>query len=259
MLRNLVRSFRQRSKLSNKRIQFFDHDVFLVSYPKSGNTWLRFLLAHYAMGRSVSLKETNLLIPDIHYNSEDINDKLNPRIIKTHERYTHKYRRVIYIVRDGRDVAVSYFFHLKKFKRLPADIKFCDFLDEFIRGGYFSTSWGKHVDEWLDLADNLLLIRYEDMLSNSENVLREVVRFCKLELDETRILDSVAACTIKELRSKEVNEFDNVKELSTSDPKVFFFRKGVSGDWKNYLNTSDNNKFIAAFSKTMTRVGYLSN
>ena len=112
----------------------FANDVFLVSYPKSGNTWMRFLLANYINGGKVDLSLANRIIPDIHYNPQDIVESLNPRFIKTHNSYREEYKRVVYIVRDGRDVAVSYFFHLKKFKMLPPEIAFSNYLSSFIEG-----------------------------------------------------------------------------------------------------------------------------
>jgi estrone sulfotransferase len=237
-----------------------DSDVFLVSYPKSGNTWLRFLLANYIAGKQVDLSQSNRIIPDIHYNPEDIVATLNPRITKSHEPFTPRYRRVVYIVRDGRDVAVSYYFHLKKFNRLPADTGFSDYLDAFIEGKLDGLGrWDRHVDGWLDGAKDLLLVRYEDMLSDTAKVLGKAIQFCKLEFDEHKIKDSVSASSLTELRRIEIRQFREIKELSTSNPDAYFFRKGISGDWRNHFSASDEHKFHLAFTRTMDRVGYGDN
>ena len=238
----------------------FDNDVFLVSYPKSGNTWMRFLLANYISGGRVDLSQTDRLVPDIEYNPQDIIETLKPRIIKTHYPFTEKYKRVVYIVRDGRDVAVSYFHHLKKFRQLEADTSFSDYLGNFIEGkvGPFG-DWGAHVDGWLDGAKDMLLIRYEDMLAEAPKVLESVVRYCELKVDEKQIIDSVSACSLIELREIEKRQFNDIKVLSNSDPSAYFFRKGISGDWKNYFSVIDERKFLAAFSGAMSRVGYGGN
>jgi hypothetical protein len=258
-LKTLARKFVTQSEQSAKHVTpvFFDSDIFLVSYPKSGNTWMRFLLANYITGGKVDLSQSNRLIPDIHYNPQDIVETLNPRIIKTHNPFTEKYKRVIYIVRDGRDVAVSYFFHLKKFNRLPAETTFGEYLETFIEGKLDRLgSWGAHVDGWLAGANDLLLIRYEDMLSDTPKVLEKVIRYCGLEFDEQKIAQSVSACSLGELREIEKRQFNDIKELSTSDPSTYFFRKGISGDWENYFSEDDKKKFLATFSETMNRVGY---
>ncbi len=257
MLRNLIKEIKSRGVSQNSSPHFFDDDVFLVSYPKSGNTWLRFLLANYITGGRVDLLQSNLIIPDVHYNPQDITKTLNPRIIKSHEPFTPKYKRAVYILRDGRDVAVSYFFYLKKFNILPDNITFSDYLDSFIGGKLDSFGgWGEHVAGWLDGAESLLLIRYEDLHSNAANVLESVVRYCGLEYDEKKIIDSVSACSLSELRQIEIKQFNDIKILSTSDPATYFFRKGVVGEWRNHFNENDEEKFFSAFSKTMTSVKY---
>jgi hypothetical protein len=235
----------------------FDSDVFLVSYPKSGNTWMRFLLANYITGGRVDLSQSNRLIPDIHYNPQDIVETLKPRIIKTHYPYTAKFKRVVYIVRDGRDVAVSYFHHLKKFGQLAADSRFSNYLESFIKGtvGPFG-QWGAHVNGWLDGGKDVLFIRYEDMLADTPKALESVVRYCGLEFNEKKLIDSVTACSLSELRQIEKRQFSDIKTLSTSDPNAYFFRKGISGDWRNVFSDNDTEQFLAAFSVVMNRVGY---
>ena len=234
-----------------------DTDVYLVSYPKSGNTWMRFLLANYISGGRVDLLQTNRLVPDLGYNPQDIVETLNPRIIKSHHPFTAKYKRIIYIVRDGRDVAVSYFFHLKKYGQLAKDTNFSDYLDSFIKGQVGSYGqWGAHVNGWLDGAKDILLIRYEDMLADTPRALEGVVRYCGLDFDEKKLIDSVTACSLTELREIEKRQFNESDLLSTSDPSIHFFRKGVSGDWKNFFSENDEEEFLKTFAGTMSRVGY---
>ncbi len=92
-------------------------DVFLVSYPKSGNTWLRFLIAnalkvHYNVEQDVNFFNILDIIPSI---IGDGNLRLGgsfgrtdiPRIIKSHSAYNPYYYRVILLVRDPRDVMIS--------------------------------------------------------------------------------------------------------------------------------------------------------
>ena len=91
----------------------YGDDIFLVSYPKSGNTWLRFLLAYCLFdiepGR-VNFHNIENFIPDMYVNWPNRN-LARPRIIKSHEKFTKNYPRVIYLYRDGRDVMVSYYYH----------------------------------------------------------------------------------------------------------------------------------------------------
>ena len=106
---------------------FFD-DIFLVSYPKSGNTWVRFLLANLLKegDELIDFKSAIKYVPEIGIHNDELVNLKRPRIIKSHELYNAKYPKVVYIVRDPRDVYVSYFHYLKK--KLPIGLTFSAFL-----------------------------------------------------------------------------------------------------------------------------------
>ena len=116
--------------------------------------------------------------------------------------------------------------------------------------------WGEHVDGWLNGAKNILVIRYEDMLSDTVDVLEKTLRFCGLECDENKAFNAVTASSLSKLRKVEDKQFGEIKELSSSNSSIKSFRKGVSGEWKNYFDKNDREKFNAAFAMTMNRVGY---
>ena len=97
------------------------------------------------------------------------------------------------------------------------------------------------------------------MLTDPPSVLETVIRYYGLEFDKEKIIDSVSACSLDQLREIEKKQFNDIKELLTSDPATYFFRKGISGDWRNFFSEDDERKFLAAFSETMGRVGYGGN
>ena len=86
------------------------NDVFLASYPRSGNTLLRFPLAEAISGALCTFENVQRIVPEIgvHVYAYPLLPA-GGRLIKTHERYRRKYRRAIYIVRDVRDVLLSSF------------------------------------------------------------------------------------------------------------------------------------------------------
>src|SRR5437899_924402 len=81
-------------------------DVFLVSYGRSGNTWTRFLIGNLIHpDEPVTFANIERVIPDIYCNSQKkIMNLPRPRLIKSHECFEPRYKKVIYIVRDPRDV-----------------------------------------------------------------------------------------------------------------------------------------------------------
>ena len=92
-----------------RRVTVFPDDTFLVSYPKSGNTWVRFLLANLIHpNEKVSFSNINRLLPAPGVLSKRFLRTLpRPRILKSHEPFDARFKKVIYLVRDPRDVAVS--------------------------------------------------------------------------------------------------------------------------------------------------------
>jgi len=95
-------------------------DYLLVSYPKSGNTWVRFLLTSYLTNKPATFHDIAIIIPDDHMVSTYKNNNKRPSIVKTHKILLTeiKKKKIIYLIRDGRDVAVSYYHYLMKVRQI---------------------------------------------------------------------------------------------------------------------------------------------
>ena len=125
-----------RNKVKGRQIDVLKNDIFLVSYPKSGNTWLRFLIGN-VLFEDFNFKNMEELIPDIYVNNNSKLKKFtSPRILKSHEYFDPRYSKVIYIVRDPRSVFVSYFEYRKKMNKFKKDASYKDFIDTFIKGNF---------------------------------------------------------------------------------------------------------------------------
>src|SRR5277367_1240233 len=94
----------------------YQDDTFLVAYSKSGNTWTRFLLENLLYPeRQVTFLNIPELIP--HFDvmpKRFFRDMARPRVINCHEAFRPHYKKVIYVVRDPRDVVVSLFHFQRK-------------------------------------------------------------------------------------------------------------------------------------------------
>jgi hypothetical protein len=114
---NVIAGFKYFLELSppGRRINVFPDDVFLVSYPKSGNTWLRFLLANLIHPeKNPDFTNLNHLLPDLGGGRKrDFERMRRPRIMKSQEYFDHRYPRIIYWARDPRDVVLAeYYFEM---------------------------------------------------------------------------------------------------------------------------------------------------
>jgi hypothetical protein len=183
-------------------------DVFLASYPRSGNTMLRFILAEALSGTPSSFDNIQQSIPEIgvHANAQALLPR-NGRLIKTHEPYRSSYRRAIYIVRDVRDVMLSCFA-----RETAMDVLHIRSLDDYVlpfmqgRMTRFG-SWQDHVESWLNspLAQrgDLLLLNFETMKKDLEGTVLRCLQFLGANIDPVSILDAVRNNSLKKMRGKE--------------------------------------------------------
>ena len=260
---NSLKSYASRKKIRELffiKLNVHKDDVFLVSYPKSGNTWLRFMLGNYISNCHCTFDNCHLIIPDLHFNFqlEYVMNLSKPRIIKSHRPHTKSYPRVIYLTRDGRDVAVSYFHYLKGTNKISKNMSFLDFLYDFNTGkidGF--TGWSSHVNGWLDgSSSKLLLIKYEDMKLNPFEVMGRVINFIGLEYDEKLVKSAIQASSIENMRSHE--SAMKFPKLESSDSKTTsFIRKGTIGDWQNYFSEHLNQEFCQLHNKALKRLNYI--
>jgi hypothetical protein len=228
-------------------------DYMIVSYPRSGNTWVRFLLANLLEDSRYPLnfQQMQNRVPSIHSNDEcrKIPVISSPRFIKSNMPYEPEYKKVIYIVRDGRDVMVSaynYYFSSNQ-------ISFLDFLQLNIWPG----PWHAHVLSWLDKAQqlDLLLVRYEDLLKNTTIQLKYIAHFIGLNTNHDKIDRAVRHSSFKALTKMEANQSFS----SRTQPNLHkFFRTGKSGLWKQYFHEEHKTVFKPPANPVLARLGYIT-
>lgn len=272
----------------------------LCSYPKSGNTWLRAVLAEVATGGSsfqlrdglpfkvlsarryfddlMGADSSDLTMAEIDAaraafcravaDSPDL-----PRIWKVHDCFhapqphteppfpPDALAAVVYIVRDPRDVAVSFAHHLNK----SVDEAIAKMADETMRMAlgraglrtqlpqYLST-WSDHVESWLDAPGlNLHLMRYEDMIERPAEVFGKAVRFLGFDCGDVKLDRALAACRFDVLQAREAQE-----GFRECPPEVEnFFRRGIAGGWRDSLTAEQERCIVSQHGRVMRRLGYL--
>jgi hypothetical protein len=243
-------------------LDVFPDDIFLVSYPKSGNTWTRFLIANLAYPeKNPDFTNINELVPDPEALSKRHLAKLpRPRILKTHQYYHPLYQNVLFIVRDPRDVAVSeYYFHRKR-RVYADDFPIEEHVKQFVAGKTtLYGSWGENLSSWLVTraeSARFLLLRYEDMIKNTTEELREIARFLGIEATPERLaraVDRSSADNMRKLEKEQAMAWSSTRETRQDIP---FVRAAKAEGWRKELPESAVELIEAAWGPVMQYLGY---
>lgn len=225
----------------------------IVEYPKSGGTWMTQLVSDYL---------------DLYY-PRNVIPKFKKSVIHAHYLYSDHFNKIIFVTRDGRDIMVSYYFHLligndrssnsitnhfrKKMpfsdyenveKNLPSFITYLhtDYLKRFNRH-----SWSEFVTSYQKNRDKVCIIQYEDILKDTQKELIRALEFVgEQEINEDKLLKTINKFSFKTQTNRKPGE-ENSKS---------FLRKGISGDWKNYFTKQSAEVFNKYAGKTLINLGY---
>jgi hypothetical protein len=256
-------------QLAGRNLTVFPDDVFLVSYPRSGNTWTRFLISNLIyQDTPTTFVNIESRIPEIYFNPDHKMRALErPRILKSHECFQPHYKRIIYIVRDPRDVAVSFYHHNVKAGNIPEDYAMDDFIPRFISAEFDSRwgSWEDSVISWLTLRQGqptFLMVRYEDMKEDAQGQLLRVADFlrqCSFRTIDSRPeqLDrAVDLSSPERMRSLEKEQGKNWVLTQKTRLDKPFVRSAKSGGWKSTLSERAVSMIESAWGGTMRALGY---
>lgn len=248
------RSYFQRKKLFREGGLTPD-DVFIVSYPKSGNTWVRFLVANALFpGKELTLRNLHELLPTVQESTAaSLRALPSPRFIKTHGAFFSLYPKSVYITRDYRDVIVSAFHHFKNRNQFDGD------LSAFVSSGKINRfgPWHWHIAEALHWKEKhperIHFVRYEDLKSDTEKEVRALLEFCGIS-PSVPVTEIITASSFEKLRNIEEQAGGKLRDSSGN----FFFRKGEAGGWKNVLTKEDEAVLLsdARTKKMLLALGY---
>lgn len=211
-------------------------DILLASFPRSGNTWMRFFLCNLISlnewnGKGVDFPLLNRTMPE--FGASNLlrrwPQKTIPRVVKTHKAFQpiFKKNQSIGIIRDPRDVMVSYY-HYKKDRYNTFTGSFSEFIRDPLDG---LESWFRHYLSWC--SHWTLMLKYECIKDNQLHEFKRVLNVLDCPLSEDLVNEAINRSNARTVESADILH----KAPSTGDAK--FVRSGRTKQWFHYFKESD--------------------
>jgi len=240
-------------------------DVFLVTYPRSGTTWISCVAAELLFQISPkSMTEIASIVPDVHALPEkSAVPAASQYLVKSHFPLSGvppfgEYRKVIYIVRDPRDVMLSYHRYSRFLSKYPGDLR--EFAMDWAAGRIWPCSWQEHVNSWLaprarTAPFELTVLRYEDFVADPIGQTGVLAELLGVDPGRARIEEIVADTNADSMRGRES------KGNSGISPDFNDIGPAKAGNWKQLQAGDDRDaiSIVEEFARgAMQRAGYAS-
>ncbi|MCU1272466.1 MAG: hypothetical protein JWN74_3760 [Acidobacteriaceae bacterium] len=250
--------------IADRDVAVYPDDTFVVSYPRSGNTWTRFLIANLLHPEiEVGFANIDSLVPDTAaLSSRTLKRVPRPRVLKSHQYFAPRYPKVLYIVRDPRDVAFSYYQFHRKYGFVKDNHPIEEFVADFVGGRLISADWGtwaENVASWFYARGQnrgFLLVRYEDLKRDTKRELGRISDFLGVDPSPDLLLRAIAQSSaerMRELEQKQQHQWIGTKKHRKDIP---FVGEASAGLWDKKLPASSVSLIEAAWGELMVTLGY---
>ncbi|XP_066482996.1 sulfotransferase 1C2-like [Tiliqua scincoides] len=245
-------------------------DVLICTYPRSGTTWTQEIvdmIRHEGDLQKCARAPITQRVPFIELSApifthvsglEAAEAMPSPRTLKTHlpvqllpPSFWEQNCKIIYVARNVKDNAVSYFHFHRMNQRMPEPGNWDQFLANFIAGKVTWGSWFDHVRDWWKAKDHhpILYLFYEDMKMDPAHTIQKIAQFLELELPEP-VLNQIIQHT--NFESMKANPMVNYTPFSHMDQTISpFIRKGIIGDWKEHFTVAQSEQLDVVIAREL--------
>ncbi|XP_068848028.1 sulfotransferase 2A1-like isoform X1 [Capricornis sumatraensis] len=241
-----------------------DEDVLLLTFPKSGTNWLiETVCLIYSKGdpkwvQSEPIWDRSPWV-ETKAGYELLKEKEGPRLISSHlpiqlfpKSFFKSKAKMIYLVRNPRDVFVSgyFFWRSAKFVKRPQSLE--QYFEWFIQGNMPFGSWFDHTRGWMSMRDkeNFLVLSYEEMKWDTKNTVEKICQFLGKKLEPEELNSVLKNSSFQVMKENNMSNFSLLKGQYLEENGLLL-RKGMTGDWKNYFTVAQAETFDKLFQEKM--------
>ncbi|XP_046333710.2 sulfotransferase 1C2-like [Haliotis rufescens] len=246
-----------------QKFELRDDDVIIAAYPKCGTHWLWEIVTMLRAGNSEYHKKSKEIAMLGMPKFERANELPSPRVLNSHLHFCHlpeklveKRIKTIFIMRNPKDVSVSYFNHVNGLKEIfHFDGTYSEYLDLFLEGKVPGGGYADYVKDWQQAKqDNpdlpFLTLFYENLKKDPVKNIKTVAEFIGESVTDELCEQIAEACSFKKLKVADTE----VKE-EMADPTHIIYRKGEVGDWKNWITVAQNERFDDVIDRNLEGTG----
>lgn len=242
-----------------KNLESHSDDILISAYPKSGTHWVSEIVEEIVSGKAEYSKKSKGGLFLEAQPLEELAKMPSPRNLNSHlpfrmlpRKHFELKARTIHVIRNPKDVAVSYYHHAQKDPCCGAiTLTWAEYYETYIDNVIYGT-WFSYEKEWEKAKkDNpnisVLTLYYEDLKRDTAKGVKQISEYLGYKHSDQLIKDIAENVDFQNQSKK---KYDMTQHFSI-DKKPFVYRKGQIGDWKNFFTVAQNEKFDALYEKEM--------